>query len=89
MTVTRPAEPPGEEVGEAIDAIRTAISNAQHNEDTRDELAGVFNDLRSKLGADLVALQELGVTDLGAVGVQELLPDVEALLLAALQGKAS
>ena len=86
LNLSRPGEQRGDEVGEAIDAIRAAIRDASHNKEIRDELALVFSDLRSKLGADVTALQEVGLPDLGEQGVAELLPDVEVMLLAALQG---
>ena len=75
------------EGGEAIGAIQAAISEVAVDEGARRELASAFLDLKSKLGGDLGALEELGLPSLSEDGVEELLPDVEVLLLAKLQGR--
>jgi hypothetical protein len=85
VSVTEPDDRGAEEAGEAIDAIRSAIGMAMDSEDIRHELEIVFADLRSKLGSDFGDFRELGLPDLGADGIRELLPDVEALLIAAMR----
>lgn len=85
VSVTEPDDRDAAEAGEAIDAIRAAIREATNSEDVRRDLEVVFADLRSKLGSDLEDLREMGLPDLGVVGIGELLPDVEALLVAAMR----
>jgi hypothetical protein len=85
LSLSQPPSPP-EDVGQAIGAIEMALADARDNPQVRAELALVFTDLRSKLGADLTELHELGLPDLGEKGVHHLLPEIRGLLLAALQG---
>lgn len=89
LGTTRPAEAPPTEAGDAIDAIRAAVESARHDPAMRAELAAAFTGLQAKLGADLPDLRELGLPALDEQGVAALLPDVEALLLARLQGTGS
>lgn len=85
VTPPRSAGVAGEE-GEAIAAVREALSGLREDEAARAELASTLAALRSKLGGDLPRLTELGCPDLTDDSMTALLDDVEQLLLSQLQG---
>lgn len=71
---------------DTVDAVRTTIAELRSDATGRAELSAVLAPLRARLGAELAKVIDLGEPELGDAGVDQLLDDVEALILARLGG---
>lgn len=70
--------------GEAVAAVQAALARLAGDPGALAALARILDPLRTKLGAETTAFREIGVTELTAAGVEVLLGDVGALLMAEL-----
>ena len=85
LRTSRPERAAGA-ASDAVQAVRDLVATAAADPGLQAELAGIFDPLRTRLGAEAGALDAVGATGLGPAGVAALLPEVEALLLAELGG---
>lgn len=81
LATTRPGARPAMS-SKALEAVEQAIDRLSEDPAGLQDIARVFDPLRTKLGADQTVLAELDTTTLDASGLRSVLEDVRELLLA-------
>lgn len=87
LTTSEPAT--SGDTSDAVDAIRSAFAKLAADDEAREALASKLTPLKTRLGSDLAQLTEIGMTSIDTDSIAELLPDIEATLLARLHGEVN